>query len=182
MVLIWKKKDYFWPTFHIFLVTGEKTQKFLQHMSCLYTYTYFAQPIDFFFFFLIFDLPILQKLLIYHVCCFFFSVTPGIDSFSHHFRAQGRIHVWSESSPPPFWQINHANSAYFRLFLGYFRVITGTRPPLLDLGPPFYISWIGPWSNKKKITKWWTKFRLECLLILIYTSAKFIVICIFEWQ
>ena len=38
---------------------------------------------------------------------------------------------------PPFWQINHANSAYFRLFLGYFRVISATRPPLLDLGLPF---------------------------------------------
>ena len=52
---------------------------------------------------------------------------------------QGRIHVWSESAPaPPFWQINHANSAYFRLFLSYFGVISATRaPPLLDLGLPF---------------------------------------------
>ena len=49
---------------------------------------------------------------------------------------------------PPFWQINHANSAYFRLFLGYFGVISATRPPLLDLSPPpFYISWIRPWIN-----------------------------------
>ena len=38
---------------------------------------------------------------------------------------------------PPFWQINHANSAYFRLFWGYFQVISATRPPLLDLGLPF---------------------------------------------
>ena len=30
---------------------------------------------------------------------------------------------------PPFWEINHANSAYFRLFLGYFRVVSATRPP-----------------------------------------------------
>ena len=37
---------------------------------------------------------------------------------------------------PPFWQINHANSAYFRLFLGYFGVVSAIRPPLLDLGPP----------------------------------------------
>ena len=45
--------------------------------------------------------------------------------------SQGRIHVWSESAPaPPFWQINHANSAYFRLFLGYFRIISATQPPL----------------------------------------------------
>ena len=38
---------------------------------------------------------------------------------------------------PPFWQINHANSAYFRLFWGYFRIISATRPPILDLGLPF---------------------------------------------
>ena len=32
------------------------------------------------------------------------------------------------------------------------------------------------WNNK--ITKWWEKFRLECLLLIfIYTSAKFILIC-----
>ena len=63
-------------------------------------------------------------------------------------RAQGWIHVWSELALPPFWQINHANSTYFRLFLGYFGVISATRPPppLLDLGPPFYISWIRPWE------------------------------------
>ena len=30
---------------------------------------------------------------------------------------------------PPFWQKNHANSAYFRLFLGYFQVISATHPP-----------------------------------------------------
>ena len=49
------KKGYFWPTFHIFLVTREKLQKFLQHISHSHTYTYFAQLIDFF------ALPILKK-------------------------------------------------------------------------------------------------------------------------
>ena len=43
-----EKKGYFWPTFHIFLVTREKLQKFLQHISHSHTYTYFAHPIDFF--------------------------------------------------------------------------------------------------------------------------------------
>ena len=50
MALIWKK-GYFWPTFHIFLVTREKLQKFLQqnqHISHSQTYMYFAHPIDFF--------------------------------------------------------------------------------------------------------------------------------------
>ena len=49
---------------------------------------------------------------------------------------------------PPFWQVNHANSAYFRLFLGYFWFISNTRPPFWILPPPlFYISWIRPWST-----------------------------------
>ena len=43
-----EKKGYFWPTFHIFLVTREKLQKFLQHISHSHTYTYFAHPIDLF--------------------------------------------------------------------------------------------------------------------------------------
>ena len=54
MALIWKK-GYFWPTFHIFLVTREKLQKFLQHISHTHTHTYFAHPIDFF------ALPILKR-------------------------------------------------------------------------------------------------------------------------
>ena len=41
--------------------------------------------------------------------------------------------------PPPFWQINHANSAYFRLFLGYFRVISAIRPPPFGSRPPLFI-------------------------------------------
>ena len=65
--------------------------------------------------------------------------------------SQGRIHVWSESAPPPPWQINHANSAYFRLFLGYFRVISATRPPF-GSRPPFYISWIHPWLSYNNFT------------------------------
>ena len=35
-----------------------------------------------------------------------------------------------------------------------------------------------PFWNKQQITKWWPKFKLECLLLIcIYTNAKFIVIC-----
>ena len=35
-----------------------------------------------------------------------------------------------------------------------------------------------PFWNNQKITKWWAKLKLECvLLICIYTCAKFIVIC-----
>ena len=46
---------------------------------------------------------------------------------------------------PPFWQINHAISAYFRLFLGYFWVISAIRPPPFWISAsPFYISWIRP--------------------------------------
>ena len=43
-----KKKGYFLAYFSHFLVTREKLQKFLQHVSHSHTYTYFAHPIDFF--------------------------------------------------------------------------------------------------------------------------------------
>ena len=77
MALIWKK-GYFWPTFHFFLVTREKLQKFLQHISHSHPYTYFAHPID------SFALQILKKVQIYRVR-FLFSMSPGVDSYSRHF-------------------------------------------------------------------------------------------------
>ena len=40
-----EKKRLFLPTFHIFLVTREKLQKFLRHISHSHTYMYFAHPI-----------------------------------------------------------------------------------------------------------------------------------------
>ena len=43
-----KKKKNFFDLLFTFLVTKEKLQKFLQHISHSHTYTYFAQPIDFF--------------------------------------------------------------------------------------------------------------------------------------
>ena len=49
------KKGLFLTYFSHFLVTREKLQKFLQHISHSHTYTYFAHPIDFF------ALPILKK-------------------------------------------------------------------------------------------------------------------------
>ena len=61
-----------------FLVTREKLQKFLQHISHSHTYTYFAHPIDFF------ALPILKKLRIYQIR-FLFGMSPGVDSYSRHF-------------------------------------------------------------------------------------------------
>ena len=113
MALIWKKRGYFWHTFHIFLSHQRKvpnSQKIRQHIFHLHTYTYFAHPIDFF------NLPIFSKLRIYH------GVSLWCDS-------------WCWFFPAPFW-------------------------------------------SNQLITKWWAKFRLECLiLIFIYTNAKFIVIC-----
>ena len=114
-----EKGAFFFTYFSHCLVTRQKTETFLQHISHLHhislTYIHvFCSPYWLFFFF---ALPILQKLRIFHVW-FLFGVTPGVDSFSRFF-----------------------------------------------------------WSNQW-ITKWWAKFRLECLLLIfIYTSAKFIVIC-----
>ena len=42
------KKGLFLTCFSHFLVTREKLQKFLQHISHSHTYMYFAHPIDFF--------------------------------------------------------------------------------------------------------------------------------------
>ena len=42
------KKGLFLTYFSHFLVTREKLQKFLQHISHSHAYTYFAHPIDFF--------------------------------------------------------------------------------------------------------------------------------------
>ena len=42
MALIWKK-DYFWPTFHIFLVTREKLQKISSaHISLTYIHVFYS--------------------------------------------------------------------------------------------------------------------------------------------
>ena len=49
------EKGLFLTYFSHFLVTREKLQKFLQHISHSQTYIYFAHPIDFF------ALPILKK-------------------------------------------------------------------------------------------------------------------------
>ena len=74
------EKGLFLTNFSHFLVTREKTQKFLQHISHLHTYTNWPHPID------SFSFPIFPEKQIYHVC-FFFSVTPGVDSFLGQFGA-----------------------------------------------------------------------------------------------
>ena len=53
---------------------------------------------------------------------------------------------------------------------------------LSDTVSLWYESWCWfifvPFCNNQLITKWWAKFKLECLLLIwTYTNAKFIVIC-----
>ena len=48
------------------------------------------------------------------------------------------LHVKPLRGGSTYWQINHANSAYFRLFWGYFWVIYQPPPPPLDLAPPLF--------------------------------------------
>ena len=72
------KTGLFLTYFSHFLVTNEKTQRFIQHISHLLTFTYFAHPIDFF------ALSILRKLRIYHIR-FLFGVTPRVGSYSRDF-------------------------------------------------------------------------------------------------
>ena len=78
------KKGLFLTYFSHFLVTREKLQKFLQHISHLHTYTYFAHPIDFF------ALPILKKKKRIYQVRFLFGMSPGVDSYSRHFGTINR--------------------------------------------------------------------------------------------
>ena len=74
-----EKKGLFLTYFSHFLVTREKLQKFLQHISQTHTHTYFAHPIHFF------ALPILKKKIWIYQVRFLFGVSPGVDSYSRHF-------------------------------------------------------------------------------------------------
>ena len=91
---------------------------------------------------------------------------------------------------PPFWQINHANSAYFRLFLGYFWVISATRAPPFWISAPLF-TYPGSAPDKplckdklrtsafklemsrKRLagSVFWPKIALSSLLILSYSSV-----------
>ena len=104
------KKGLFLTYFSHFLVTREKLQNFLQHVSHSHTCTYFAHPIDFF------CLPNFFK--------------------KYEFIRYGFSLVWV-------------------LVLIIIHAIL----------------------EQSIITKWWAKFKLECLLLTCtYTNSKFIVI------
>ena len=75
------EKGLFLTYFSHFLVTWEKLQKFLLHISHAHTYTYFAYPIDFF---ALPTLNMLKKIRTYQVW-FLFGMIPGVDSYSRHF-------------------------------------------------------------------------------------------------
>ena len=62
--------------FSHFLVTREKLQKFIQHISHSHTYTYFAHPIDFF------CLTNFGKKIRIYQERFLFGMSPGVDSYS----------------------------------------------------------------------------------------------------
>ena len=68
------------------------------------------------------------------------------------------------TAPPPLWQINHANSAYFRLFWGFFRVISATPPPFW-ISAPFFTY---PGSAPETFTYFLPHFSSETELRLIF--------------
>ena len=97
---------------------------------------------------------------------------------------RGRSTYGPNRHRPPFWQINHANSAYFRVFWGYFRVISATRPPFLHiLDPPLCVhgrclNQFGhrfPWINRSVTSVLTDKLRLRLIgmpqtaMTIIYT-------------
>ena len=73
------KKGLFLTYFSHFLVTREKLQKILQHISHSHTYTYFAHPID------CFCLTNFEKKIRIYQVRFLFGMNPGVDSYSRHF-------------------------------------------------------------------------------------------------
>ena len=86
-ILKWRsfeKKRLFLTHFSHLLVTREKLQTFLQHISQTHTYTYFAHPkVDF-----VCLTNFEKKKRIYQVR-FLFGMSPGVDLYSRHF---GTIH------------------------------------------------------------------------------------------
>ena len=73
------KKGLFLTYFSHFLVTREKLQKLLQHISQTHTHTYFAHPID------SFCLTNFEKKNRIYQVRFLFGISPGVDSYSRHF-------------------------------------------------------------------------------------------------
>ena len=79
-----------------FLVTREKLQKFLQHISHSHTYTYFAQPIDFF------CLTNFEKNTNLSGTVSLFGMSPGVDSYSRHF---GTINKYQNGEQNLSWNV-----------------------------------------------------------------------------
>ena len=75
-----KKRAIFDLLFTFFSHQG-KLQKFLQHISHSHTYTYIAHPNNFF----CLSNFEKKKIQIYQVR-FLFGMSPGVDSYSHHFE------------------------------------------------------------------------------------------------
>ena len=72
------------------LVTREKLQKILQHISHSHAYTYFAHAIDCFCLQILKKKKKKKKTRIYQVR-FLFGMSPGFDSYSRHFGNFGTI-------------------------------------------------------------------------------------------
>ena len=82
------------------------------------------------------------------------------------------------------YHISHSHTyAYFAHPIDFFWLTNFEKNTnLSDTVSLWYESWcwflFAPFWNNQWITKWWAKFKLECLLLIcIYTNAKFIVIC-----
>ena len=78
---------------------------------------------------------------------------------------------------PPFWRINHANSAYFRLFLGYFGVISATRPPFWISVPLFTYPGSAPENSTSPISfKFGNQINIylsTCLALVRIKNSQF---------
>ena len=80
--------------FSHFLVTREKLQKFLQHISHSHTCILLTLLT-------LFALPILKKIRIYQIR-FLFGLSPAVDSYSRHF---GTINKWQNGEQNLSWNV-----------------------------------------------------------------------------
>ena len=83
---------------------------------------------------------------------------------------------------PPFWQINHANSVYFRLFLGHFRGYISHPAPPFGSRPLLFTypgSGLGVYERKRRsvisaTVNQWNWCKLSSLFMIEPSSQSFI--------
>ena len=89
--------------------------------------------------------------------------------------------------PPPLLTDKSCKFSLFQVILGLFLDYINHPAPLLDLGPPFYKSWIRPWAHthQKKVecSPWWKGHSsLQCIYMHDQRVSKYSLIRIHPFK